>query len=190
MDACPGLGRRGKAPAFTLGTETRRRVRDRRRPARRRRAPTVKIHAKIRLIVILAMVVTHQFELLVGVEFLPCNHGWLRRQSGNIVLHLLGKHGCRCVLRKRRTKKPDERRAGPASFSLDIRPSTQEYRGCKWLDDTQCLEPGAFNHRQRCRDCRPFWSVVRKRSGLDDSSTRPVGLLDIGPHGHRAAAAS
>jgi hypothetical protein len=51
----------------------------RRRPARRGRAPTVKIHARIRLIVILALVVMHQFELLVGVKLLPCTHGWLRR---------------------------------------------------------------------------------------------------------------
>src|ERR1700704_4087977 len=52
------------------------------------------------------------------------------------------------------TRNPTKRRAGPASFSLDIRPSTQEYKVCKWLGDTQCLEPGAFNHRQRCRSSR------------------------------------
>src|SRR6202051_3003861 len=51
-------------------------------------------------------------------------------------------------------RNPTKRRAGPASFSLDIRPSTQEYKVCKWLGDTQCLEGGAFNHRQRCRSSR------------------------------------
>src|SRR5260370_32195185 len=51
-------------------------------------------------------------------------------------------------------RNPTKRRAGPASFSLDIRPSTQEYTVCKWLGDTQCLEPGAFNHPQRCRSSR------------------------------------
>src|SRR5436190_17159405 len=69
----------------------------------------------------------HQFELLVGVELLPCTQGWLRRQSGNIMLHLLREHGCSCVLRRRGKKKYNVKESRPSELQLrHTFPPTQE----------------------------------------------------------------